>query len=66
MAIIPPIEDQGCGYHAWGPTTIVSAQWIIPPTAEVDGKPAVFKQGTALFEHSCTNEGCGITEQWRV
>lgn len=61
-----PIEEQGCGYHEWGPTEIVTAQWVIPPTPEVDGQPATFKQGTMIMQHACTNEGCGITEQWRV
>jgi hypothetical protein len=60
------IQDQGCGYHEWGPTEIVTADWIITPTAEVDGQPAVFKQGTMTMRHTCTKPGCGVVETWTV
>lgn len=59
-----PIEQQGCGYHEWGDTTIVTANWVIPPTAEADTQPAVFKEGSLVMEHTCTK--CGVVSRWTV
>lgn len=61
-----PIERQGCGDHIWGDTTVVSAVFVVAPTGEADGRPAVYKAGTMVMTHSCTKEGCGVTNTWKV
>lgn len=43
---------------------IESAQWVIPPTGEVNGRPKVFKEGTAVYKSTCTK--CGRIKRWNV
>lgn len=43
---------------------IESAEWIVTPTGEKDGRPAVFKEGSATFKHTCRM--CGKVTRWAV
>lgn len=60
--------------HEFYPAVIESAEWVgseTPISDEelgtltiVDGRPSIFKQGTATFRHTCKT--CGFTERWKV
>ena len=55
------------GEHEWTVAKIISADFLpgFDGNSDIsDGKPAIWTEGTAIFEHTCKN--CGEVVRWTV